>query len=53
MSPTNIAKLLDKYEDKTAYVQNVISYCTKENFKKPVLFVGHTEGKIVEPKGEN
>jgi len=43
-------KLLNGYEDKTAYAQCIFSFCQGPGCK-PIPFVGRCEGKIVAPRG--
>ncbi|OHS96605.1 Inosine triphosphate pyrophosphatase [Tritrichomonas foetus] len=49
MTPENISKLLDSFEDKSAYVTCSIGYC--EPGKEPMVFTGRVDGKIVPPRG--
>ena len=43
-------RMLDGFEDRTAWAQTVIAYCEKEGGKVRV-FVGRTKGTIVRPRG--
>jgi inosine triphosphate pyrophosphatase len=43
-------KMLDGFEDKTAYAQCIFTYCEGPG-KEPITFVGRTNGKIVKAKG--
>jgi len=45
----DIVKLLDGFEDKTAYAVCNICYC--EPGKDPIVFKGEVKGKIIEPTG--
>eukprot|EP00825_Cyclidium_porcatum_P023508 TRINITY_DN2589_c0_g1_i1.p1 TRINITY_DN2589_c0_g1~~TRINITY_DN2589_c0_g1_i1.p1 ORF type:complete len:190 (+),score=37.41 TRINITY_DN2589_c0_g1_i1:125-694(+) len=49
LKPTGLYKMLDGFEDKTAYAQCIISYMSEE-LKEPILFIGRTPGKIVQPR---
>ena len=44
------AKMLDPYEDKSAYAQCTIGFASKG--REPVFFEGRINGKIIPPKGE-
>ena len=43
-------KMLEGYEDKTAYSQCIFTYCEGPG-KEPITFVGRCNGKIVKPRG--
>lgn len=55
VGPMGLYHMLDAYEDKTGYAQTILAYCdvTSEEHRKPVLFVGRCEGRIVKPRGES
>jgi inosine triphosphate pyrophosphatase len=42
--------MVQPFEDKKGYAQCIIAYMSPE-LKEPVLFIGKTPGKIVEPRG--
>ncbi len=42
--------MLEPFQDKTAYIQTIIAYMGPD-VKEPVLFIGKTEGTIVQPRG--
>ena len=43
-------KMLDGFEDRSAYAQTIVAYSKSED-DEPILFDGRTEGKIVRPRG--
>lgn len=43
-------KMLEGFEDKTAYAQCIFTFCAGPT-SEPITFVGRTNGKIVEPRG--
>jgi len=43
-------KMLDGFDDRSAYAQTIVAYC-KSSDDEPVLFDGRTQGKIVRPRG--
>jgi inosine triphosphate pyrophosphatase len=43
-------KMLEGFEDKTAYAQCIFTYCAGPD-SEPITFVGRTNGKIVKPRG--
>jgi inosine triphosphate pyrophosphatase len=43
-------KMLEGFEDKTAYAQCIFTYCEGLG-KEPITFVGRCNGKIVTPRG--
>ena len=45
-------KLLEGFEDKTAYAQCTYAICRGKGHE-PILYTGKCHGKIVKPKGEN
>jgi inosine triphosphate pyrophosphatase len=45
-----LSKLLEGFEDKTAYSQCIFTYCEGPG-KEPITFVGRCNGKIVKPRG--
>ncbi|VDN04779.1 unnamed protein product [Thelazia callipaeda] len=50
LKPEGLCKLLDGFEDKSAYALCIFAYC--ESSLKPVLlFEGRTYGHIVKPRG--
>ena len=51
LTPTNLAKLLDGFDDKSAYVTCSIGYCAGPGQEAKVI-TGRVEGKIVPPRGE-
>ena len=42
--------MVEPFEDKTGYAMCIIAYMSAE-LKEPLLFIGKTPGKIVEPRG--
>eukprot|EP00397_Hematodinium_sp_SG-2012_P069519 GEMP01120077.1.p1 GENE.GEMP01120077.1~~GEMP01120077.1.p1 ORF type:complete len:187 (-),score=45.75 GEMP01120077.1:30-590(-) len=44
-------KLLDAYEDKSAFAQTIFAYMD-DTLKEPQIFAGRTSGKIVFPRGD-
>jgi inosine triphosphate pyrophosphatase len=44
-------KMLEGFDDKTAYAQCIFTYCEGPG-KKPITFIGRTKGKIVKPRGD-
>jgi len=44
-------KLIEAYDDKTAYAQTVVAFCPGPG-QDPVVFDGRTTGKIVSPRGK-
>ncbi len=50
IGPEGLAKMVEPFEDKTAYAMCIIAYMSEE-LKEPLLFVGKTPGRIVEPRG--
>ncbi|KAM3146054.1 hypothetical protein pb186bvf_001711 [Paramecium bursaria] len=52
IEPEGLSKLLDSFDDKTAYAQCIISYMAP-HLEKPIQFVGKTDGQIVRPRGDN
>ena len=50
IGPEGLAKMVQPFEDKTAYAMCIIAYMAPE-LEKPKLFIGKTPGKIVEPRG--
>ncbi|EAX98879.1 non-canonical purine NTP pyrophosphatase, rdgB/HAM1 family protein [Trichomonas vaginalis G3] len=51
LRPFEIARLLDSYEDKSAYVTCSIGFCAGPNDEVKVI-TGRVNGKIVHPRGE-
>lgn len=51
MGVTNVPKLLDSFENKKAVAQTIFAFYDDKN-KKVELFVGRTEGEIVQSKGD-
>lgn len=49
LKTSGLPKILLAYEDKSAYAICIISYMD-ENITQPLLFVGKTNGTIVEPR---
>ena len=47
-----LCKMLQGFEDKTAYAQCTFAFCEGKG-KEPVIFVGKCKGTIVSPSGEN
>lgn len=47
----NLPKLLAGFEDKSATAMTVFSYLEAED-AEPLLFIGKTEGTLVNPRGE-
>jgi inosine triphosphate pyrophosphatase len=45
-----ISKLLDSFDDKSAYAQCIYTYCEGPS-STPITFVGKVNGKIVKPRG--
>ena len=43
-------KLLEGFDDKSAYAQCIFTFCAGPN-SEPITFVGRTNGKIVKPRG--
>ena len=43
-------KMLDGFDDRSAYAQTIVAYC-KSSDDEPLLFDGRTQGKIVRPRG--
>ena len=43
-------KMLDGFDDRSAYAQTIVAYCNSSD-DEPVLFDGRTQGKIVRPRG--
>ena len=50
VGPEGLAKMVQPWEDKTAYAMCIIAYMS-EDLKEPKLFIGKTPGQIVEPRG--
>ncbi|XP_013390070.1 inosine triphosphate pyrophosphatase-like [Lingula anatina] len=53
LGPAGLFKLLNGFEDKTAYALCTFAYSTGNPNEKVMLFQGKTEGRIVEPRGPN
>ena len=51
LTPEQLTKLLDGFEDKTAYVTCSVGYCEGPD-KDPIVFTGRVNGKIVPPRGD-
>ncbi len=49
---SGLVKMLDKFEDKTAYAQCIYAFCESPK-SEPVIFVGRCKGKIVTSRGDN
>ena len=45
-----LAKMVEPFEDKTGFAMCIIAYMAPD-LKEPELFIGKTDGKIVEPRG--
>uniref|UniRef100_A0A0M3IK75 Inosine triphosphate pyrophosphatase n=1 Tax=Ascaris lumbricoides TaxID=6252 RepID=A0A0M3IK75_ASCLU len=52
LKPAGLYKLLAGFEDKSAYALCTFAYCEGDG-KPVILFRGRTDGRIVEPRGEN
>ncbi|KAK8866886.1 nucleoside triphosphate pyrophosphohydrolase ham1 [Tritrichomonas musculus] len=50
LTPLEMSKMLDGFEDKSAYVTCSIGYCAGPG-QEPVVFTGRVDGKIVPPRG--
>ena len=51
LTTENLAKLLDGFDDKTAYVTCSVGYCPGPGQEAKVI-TGRVDGKIVKPRGE-
>lgn len=50
LTPLELSKLLDGFEDKSAYVACSIGFCEGPG-KEPIVFTGRVDGTIVSPRG--
>ena len=46
----DVSKLLDSFDDKSAYAQCIYAYCEGPS-STPITFIGRVNGKIVRPRG--
>ncbi|CAL1544335.1 unnamed protein product [Lymnaea stagnalis] len=51
IGPAGLYKMLESYEDKTAYAQCIFAYCSGEKGAKVHIFDGRCNGTIVSPRG--
>jgi len=52
MKTQGLVKMLDGFEDKSAYAQCIFAFCEGPD-ATPVTFIGRCHGKIVAPRGDN
>ena len=45
-------KMIQNFDDKTAYAQCIFAFCEGPD-AEPIVFTGRCTGQIVEPRGEN
>lgn len=46
----DVSKLLDSFDDKSAYAQCIYAYC-EDSSSTPITFIGRVNGTIVRPRG--
>lgn len=51
LTPLEISKILDGFDDKSAYVTCSIGFCAGPD-AEPVVFTGRVDGTIVRPRGD-